>query len=83
VLEIKCQFTLADKSVKDGWKNLDYLSMNDKQILELNSEEIPTHFQWYQQSRKTLFSNGILISSGSQHTFSHFGHIHSCFALSK
>ena len=36
VLEIKCPFTLADKSVKDGWKNLDYLNMNDNQILELN-----------------------------------------------
>jgi hypothetical protein len=23
VLEIKCPFTLADKSVKDGWKHLD------------------------------------------------------------
>ena len=47
---------------------------------------IPTHFQWYhksQQSHKTLFSNELLISSGSQHTFSHFGHMHSCFALSK
>jgi hypothetical protein len=27
VLEIKCPFTLADKSVKDGWKNFDYLNM--------------------------------------------------------
>ena len=35
VLEIKCPFTLAKKSVKDGWKHLDYLNMNDKQILEL------------------------------------------------
>jgi hypothetical protein len=34
VLEIKCPFTLADKSVKDGWKHLDYLNMNDKQISE-------------------------------------------------
>ena len=38
VLEIKCPFTLADKSVKDGWKNLDYLNMNDNQILELNQK---------------------------------------------
>jgi hypothetical protein len=38
VLEIKCPFTLADKSVKDGWKNLDYLNMNDKQILELTQK---------------------------------------------
>jgi hypothetical protein len=38
VLEIKCPFTLADKSVKDGWKHLDYLNMNDRQILELNQK---------------------------------------------
>ena len=38
VLEIKCPFTLADKSVKDGWKKSDYLNMNDKQILELNQK---------------------------------------------
>ena len=38
VLEIKCPFTLADKSVKDGWRNLDYLNMNDKQILELTQK---------------------------------------------
>jgi hypothetical protein len=38
VLEIKCPFTLADKSVKDGWKNFDYLNMNDNQILELNQK---------------------------------------------
>ena len=38
MLEIKCPFTLADKSVKDGWKHLDYLNMNDRQILELNQK---------------------------------------------
>jgi hypothetical protein len=38
VLEIKCPFILADKSVKDGWNNLDYLNINDKQILELNQK---------------------------------------------
>ena len=38
VLEIRCIFTLADKSVKDGWNNLDYLNMNDKQILERNQK---------------------------------------------
>jgi uncharacterized protein (UPF0264 family) len=38
VLEIKYPFTLLDKSVKDGWKHLDYLNMNDKQILELNKK---------------------------------------------
>jgi hypothetical protein len=38
VLEIKCPFTLANKSVKDGWKHLDYLNMNDKQILEHNQK---------------------------------------------
>jgi hypothetical protein len=38
VLEIKCPFTLADKLVKDGWKNLDYLNMNEKQIMELNQK---------------------------------------------
>jgi hypothetical protein len=38
VLEIKCPFTLADKSVKGGSTNLDYLNMNDKQILELNQK---------------------------------------------
>ena len=38
VLEIKCPFTLAEKSVKDGWKHLDYLNMNDKQILKLNQK---------------------------------------------
>lgn len=29
VLEIKCPFSLANKSVVDGWKNLDYLQMNE------------------------------------------------------
>jgi hypothetical protein len=38
VLEIKCPFTLVDKSVKNGWKDLEYLNMNDKQILELNQK---------------------------------------------
>ena len=48
VLEIKCPFTLADNSVKDGWKNLDYLNMNDKQILELNQK----HPYYIQLQRK-------------------------------
>jgi hypothetical protein len=44
VLEIKYPFTLLDKSVKDGWKHLDYLNMNDKQILEL-SQKHPYYIQ--------------------------------------
>ena len=38
VLEIKCPLTLADKSAKDGWKDVEYLNMNDKRILELNQK---------------------------------------------
>jgi hypothetical protein len=48
VLEIKCPFTLADNSVKYGWKNLDYLNMNDKQILELNQKH-PYYIQLQRQ----------------------------------
>lgn len=37
MLEIKCPFSLANKSVVDGWKNLDYLQMNEStQRLQLN-----------------------------------------------
>ncbi|CAC5370028.1 unnamed protein product [Mytilus coruscus] len=37
VLEIKCPFSLANKSVVDGWNNLDNLQMNEStQRLELN-----------------------------------------------
>jgi len=39
---------------------------------------IPTHFQWYHKSHKTLFSNGLLISSGSQHTFLHLANREQC-----
>ena len=52
VLEIKCPFTLADKSVKDGWKNFDYLNMNDKHILELNQKH-PYHIQLQRQMAVT------------------------------
>ena len=52
VLEIKYPFTLLDKSVKDGWKHLDYLNMNDKQILELNQKH-PYYIQLQRQMAVT------------------------------
>jgi hypothetical protein len=52
VLEIKCPFKLVDKSVKDGWKNWEYLNMNDKQILEL-SQKHPYYIQLQRQMAVT------------------------------
>ena len=40
VLEIKCPFTLADKSAKDGWTNLNYLNMNKSWNLTRNTHII-------------------------------------------
>jgi hypothetical protein len=57
VLEIKCPFTLADNSVKDGWKHLDYLNMNDKQILELNQKH-PYYIQLQGQMAVTGLKMG-------------------------
>jgi hypothetical protein len=57
VLEIKCPFTLAEKSVKDGWKHLDYLNMNDKQILELNQKH-PYYIQLQGQMAVTGLKMG-------------------------
>jgi hypothetical protein len=57
VLEIKYPFTLLDKSVKDGWKHLDYLNMNDKQILELNQKH-PYYIQLQGQMAVTGLTMG-------------------------
>ena len=57
VLEIKCPFTLMDKSVKDGWKHLEYLNMNDKQILELNQKH-PYYIQLQRQMAVTGLKMG-------------------------
>ena len=57
VLEIKCPFTLADKSAKYGWTNLDYLNMNDKQILELNQKH-PYYIQLQGQMAVTGITMG-------------------------
>ncbi|CAC5387142.1 unnamed protein product [Mytilus coruscus] len=55
VLEIKCPFSLANKSVVDGWKNLDYLRMNEStQRLELNQSH-----SYYTQMQAQMAVTGL------------------------
>ncbi|CAC5387149.1 unnamed protein product [Mytilus coruscus] len=55
VLEIKCPFSLANKSVVDGWKNLDYLQMNEStQRLEVNQSH-----SYYTQMQAQMAVTGL------------------------